>query len=151
MDGKISDPRLISYLKQQNTTGKIVLFTAWLLSMGSVFVLGDELYAAVIALCIAVIGWFLGGYYISRSFLIVRKPGLYRIFIGLIVISVVIWYWYHIWEDEFLCRDYDAGTIKMILGLPFLFFPLLEFLIRYNFRAGTYRRILEKYPPRNIA
>ena len=145
MDEKISDPRLISYLKRQFTTGKIVLAIAWLLSMGSVFVLGDKLYAAVISLCIAVIGWFLGGYYISRSFLIVRKPGIYRIFIGVIIIPGVIWFWYHVWDNEFLCMDYDAGAVKMIAGLAFLFFPLLDFLIRYNLRAGVYRRISEKF------
>lgn len=145
MNEEMPNPCLLSYLRRQNNKGKIILFIAWFLSVGSLFVFGDEIYSAVIALCIAVAGWFVGGYYIARSFLIVKRPGIYRIFISLILIIGVFWFWYYVWDHDFLSRDYDAGTVKMILGLPFLFFPLLDIFIRYNYQRGIYHRILERF------
>lgn len=146
MNEQITNPRLLAYLKQQNKTGKIVLFAAWLLSVGSLFLLGDRFHSAVTALCIAGIGWFIGGYYISRSFLIVKKPGIYRIGISLLFIVGALWFWYRVWVNQFGTRDYDYGTMKIIMSLPFLFFfPLLDSLIRYNYRTGVYRRISERF------
>lgn len=146
MNEKNTNTRLLSYLRKQNKTGKIILFTAWFLSVGSLLVLGDRFYSAVIALCIAVTGWFIGGYYISRSFLIVKKPGIYRIGISLLFSVGALWFWYRVWVNEFGTRDYDYGAMKIILSLPFLFFfPLLDGLIRYNYLTGVYRRISERF------
>lgn len=146
MNEQTTNPRLLAYLKRQKNTGKIVLFAAWFLSVDSLFLLGDEIYSAITALCIAGTGWFAGGYYISRSFLVVKRPGIYRIALSLLFVAGALWFWYHVWVNQFGTRDYDYGTIKIILSLPFLFFfPLLDGLIRYNYRTGMYRRISERF------
>ena len=146
MNEQTTNPRLLAYLKRQNNTGKIVLFTAWFLSVGSLFVLGDNVLSAVTALCIAGTGWFAGGYYISRSFLVVKRPGIYRIALSLLFVAGALWFWHRVWVNEFGTRDYDFGTLKIILSLPFIFFfPLLDGLIRYNYRTGVYRRISERF------